>query len=196
MGHMKCLELGAGTGATTKSVLPVAGGLTVTAVESDPDMRTILNAKLGEWDAKGRVTVVPADILEHLQSLSANSFHFIVSAFTLHNIEWTRRDQIIQEIFRVLERGGTFVNADKYARDLAVEQETAYKRQIADFEIFEVDAKTGDLPKWVAHYERDEQPDLIFHETPAKEFMRKVGFERVLTAYRENMEAVIVGRKP
>jgi tRNA (cmo5U34)-methyltransferase len=194
--ELKCLEIGPGPGATTKSILAANDCIQVTAVEPDADMVTKLERNLEKWQCRDRVEIVPMDILAYLATIPNNRFHFVASAFALHNIERNKRNEIIREIFRVLQPGGKFVNGDKYARDCVEEHQLAYKRQITDFEIFEVTRATGALEKWKLHYEQDEKPELIFQEAPAKEFMRQTGFQKVLTVYRENLEAVVIGQKP
>ncbi|HEX7724799.1 MAG TPA: class I SAM-dependent methyltransferase [Candidatus Paceibacterota bacterium] len=192
---LKCLEIGPGPGATTKSILEADKGIHIVAVEPDADMVAKLQDNLTEWQCADRVEIVPTDILAYFATVPDNTFHFVATAFALHNIESGKRDAIIREIYRVLVPGGKFVNGDKYARDNAEEHALAYQRQMTDFVVFEAEHHTGDLKKWEEHYERDEQSDLLFKETPAKEFMREIGFTKVLTVYRENLEAVIVGQK-
>ncbi|MFA6432541.1 MAG: class I SAM-dependent methyltransferase [Candidatus Paceibacterota bacterium] len=192
----RILEIGPGTGITTKRLLEAEPHARIVAVDNEPKMITQLRANLQQWGMSERVLIVEAEIGDYLAGVGANEFHFVVSSFVLHNLESGRRNGLVGEIYRVLLPGGLFVNGDKYAQDDEDERALAYRRQISRFKIYDLNHKSNYGAEWITHYERDRQPDLLFIEGVAKKDMRKIGFEKVITTYREAMEAVITGQKP
>ena len=90
----RVLDIGAGTGALT-SVL-VATGLHVTAVEPDPEMRRVLEARVPTADVRsGRAEELPLGDAEVDAVLGAQMWH------------WVDAEEAVAEVARVLRPGGT-----------------------------------------------------------------------------------------
>ena len=90
----RVLEIGAGTGALTRDL--VGRGLEVVAVEPDPHMRAVLEARVPGADVRaGQAEDLPAADGEVDVVLGAQMWH------------WVRLDEAAAEVARVLRPGGT-----------------------------------------------------------------------------------------
>lgn len=124
----------------------------------------------------GFVAGFPADVRKHPGSLSvfeigcgsavrpgaapAGSQDLVASAYTVHNFLETYRDQVLNEIFRVLRPSGIFVNGDRYALD----DTAAHTRLMQDdvrryFKVFSSINRFDLLEQWVLHLFGDESAD-------------------------------------
>ena len=192
---IKVLEIGCGTGITTKFLLDCDPRITITAIDNDKKMLEQIKENLETWNVKDRVLLVEAEVGAYLTSVSDFTFDAVASSFVLHNLELNFRQKVISEIFKVLKTGGIFVNGDKYANDDPKKRAEIYKEQIARYDIFDTINRSDYKKEWVEHMDRDEKEDLVFFEGEAKKYMEKVGFREVKTNYREMMEAIISGIK-
>jgi tRNA (cmo5U34)-methyltransferase len=97
------LELGIGTGETTKRVLA-----------SHPEARLVAIDSSAEMLERARTVVPQADLrLAQLQDpLPAGPFDLVVSALAVHHLDGPGKQDLFRRIASVLEPGGTFVLAD------------------------------------------------------------------------------------
>ncbi len=195
VGSIVTMEVGCGTGITTKFLLDSDSRVRVVAVDNEKKMIDQIQDNLNRWQASNRVTVIESEVGEYLKNIPDSSFDAVASGFVIHNFEQNFRRQIISEIFRVLKPGGIFVNGDKYAHDDPEKRQEIYREQIAKYDIYDTIGRSDYKKEWLAHMERDEQEDLVFFEGEAKTFMTSIGFKGVETVYRKMMEAVVVGIK-
>ncbi len=195
LSQIKTLEIGSGTGITTKFLLECDARLHIVAVDNEKKMMDQISSNLNQWGASARVTLVEKDIIDYLKEVPDNSFDVVTSGFVLHNIEHTIRDNVVSEIYRVLKPGGIFVNGDKYSENDPTLRQKIYNEQISRFDVYNTIGRSDYKKEWLEHMARDEEPDLLFIEGEAKEYMTNLGFKNVATNYREMMEAVISGIK-
>ncbi len=193
--ELHVLEIGFGTGLTTKVLLDADPRIVVTALDNEPKMVEHLNVKLKKWNALGRVHVKQIDIIEYLKNAPDASFDAVSSVFTIHNFDPKLREVMHKDIYRVLKPGGIFVNGDKIAHDDPMLHEQAFKRQDARFAIYDVMNRPDMKKATTEHQERDNQPDLIFKENEATTLLNSVGFIDVKIFWRVDMEATIFGVK-
>jgi SAM-dependent methyltransferase len=93
-GKRRVLDLGAGTGALTRDL--VARGLDVVAVEPDPHMRAVLEARVPGADVRpGRAEDLPLDDGDVDAVVGAQMWH------------WVQLEEAVAEVARVLRPGGT-----------------------------------------------------------------------------------------
>jgi SAM-dependent methyltransferase len=91
----RVLDLGAGTGALTRDL--VARGLDVVAVEPDPNMRAVLEARVPRADVRaGSAEELPVDDGDIDAVIGAQMWH------------WVDLGRATAEVARVLRHGGTF----------------------------------------------------------------------------------------
>jgi len=114
-GRLAALEIGCGTGITTRALLGGREDLEVTAVDNEPTMLDQAQGNLAELLGSGRLRLAAADALTALRDLPSASIDVVASAYTIHNFLDDYRTLVLAEIFRVLRPGGTFVNGDRYA---------------------------------------------------------------------------------
>jgi len=192
---IQVLEIGPGSGITTKVLLDCDPRTSLVAVDNEEKMLKQVRDRVTGWGADSRVSLVNREIGRYLASIPNCSFDVVASAFVLHNLEYRYREEIIRQIHRVLVPGGLFVNADKYALDDQRKRAEAYQEQIRRYDVYDSIGRPDYKAEWIEHYKTDEQPHIVFVEGLAKAHMREVGFLEVATVYRELMEAVVIGKK-
>jgi tRNA (cmo5U34)-methyltransferase len=195
LSSIKTLEIGSGTGITTKFLLECDPRLQIVAVDNEKKMMEQISENLKRWDAVSRVTLIEKEIMDYLKDVPDASFDVVTSGFVLHNIENGTRDKLIAEIYRILKPDGIFVNGDKYSENDPVVRQEIYEKQIARFDVYDSIGRSDYKKEWLEHMARDEESDLLFIEGKAKEFMISLGFKHVATNYREMMEAILSGVK-
>jgi SAM-dependent methyltransferase len=93
-GARRVLDVGAGTGALSRSLVSV--GLEVVAVEPDPEMRRVLNEQLPGIDVRaGRAEELPLDTADVDAVLGGQMWH------------WVDTQRAGAEVARVMRPGGT-----------------------------------------------------------------------------------------
>ncbi|MEK6899332.1 MAG: class I SAM-dependent methyltransferase [Nanoarchaeota archaeon] len=189
------LELGSGTGLTTSVILNSDKRTIVTAVDNEKSMMNQINEKMKKDIEKGRVKPIREDCLEYLRNIDQDSFDVFASAWTLHNFNKDYRKLVLEEIYRVLKKGGFFVNADKYALDNPEEQKKESKTHIARFAEFERLGRPDLKEKWTQHYLEDEKPEIIMIEGEAISQMEEIGFMNIKIPYRKSINATITAEK-
>lgn len=193
--EIKVLEIGCGTGITSKVILDAEERVHLVALDNEKLMLSQAKEKLSDERYKDKIDFVEADALKYLQSLENESLEVVASGYVLHNLKSDIRDMIISEIYRVLKKEGIFINADKYAFDDKAEHERSYKEQIERFDVYDTIGRSDYKEEWIKHFAEDNKDEVIFREGEATKFLEKIGFRNVKTAYRKYMDAVIVGTK-
>lgn len=112
-GSLRVLDLGCGSGASTRGLLDAwsAGdgspvGLGVTGVDASEGM--IAQARDKAWPAT--VSLVVSDAVAYLESLPSGSVDGVLAAYLLRNVP--DRARLITEVARVLRPGGALVVHD------------------------------------------------------------------------------------
>lgn len=194
--RISVLELGVGTGETTKKILAASGLVTVAAVDDCQEMLESAGKNLAGYILEKRVELIRADALEYLRMAPAGTFDVFASAFTLHNLDAAYRSMVLKGIHRALKASGFFVNADKYAHDSAQQHEEAFQWQLALAEKKFDEINRPDLKKAaLEHFRQDNEGRRLMREGDSKKEMARLGFGNIRTIYRERMEATIQATK-
>jgi len=191
------IDVGCGDGVTAHAILNKVPGIHLVCLDNERKMIEQAQDNLSEAIKTNRCDLVHADALEHFQSMDSQSVDFVASVLTLHNMEREYRDDLHVQIFRVLARGGLFVNADKYAPQDEDERFKALGTALKRF--FDAYAPLGKLEllrEWVLHNVADQAPDRCMKEGDTITILEDVGFNDIRILYRSNMEAVLVAYKP
>lgn len=163
--HLKILEIGFGTGNTTKIILETLDchsnlKLEIDSIDNDPQMkRKIENDKLPDkfW---GRAVVIfhLDDVSSYLKKVKDNTYDFVISGFTLHNINKNRRSLIYENIYSSLKNNGIFINIDKYVPEKPEEQIDALQEIMTNYinhSLFPKEPNLHFLKKILKHYITD-----------------------------------------
>jgi ubiquinone/menaquinone biosynthesis C-methylase UbiE len=195
-GPLNVLEIGCGTGVTTRALLRRPGAI-VTALDNEPAMLDQAGARLSEYIVDGRVRLVEADALSGLATLPSGGAAVVASAYTIHNFLEPYRLAVLAEIFRVLKPGGVFVNGDRYALD-DTKQHTKLTQDEAlhYFKTFAALNRYDLLEQWIIHLFSDESADHIMRLQRSLEAMRTIGFEPADVHFRDGVNALVAARKP
>ncbi|MEH3055444.1 MAG: class I SAM-dependent methyltransferase [Patulibacter minatonensis] len=100
----RILDLGAGTGETSRRLLLAHESATSTAVDPDPELLQIARDQLGE-----RADYRLGDLYEPLPH---GPFDLVVSALSVHTLRPDDRSRLMVRAHRVLRPGGRLVIAD------------------------------------------------------------------------------------
>lgn len=164
-------------------------------VDNTPLMKIKAEKYLSDTDNQ-RYKLAVSDAYDYLKTLENDSIDFVVSVWTLHNIEKEHRYLIYKEIYRVLKPNGMFINGDKIADNDSVTHDEDFRWQLKQFEIFEKHGRSDLKKEWTEHYYADEESVRILFEKNYRDDLREIGF----TAYHENnryrMDRVVTVSKP
>jgi L-threonylcarbamoyladenylate synthase len=106
IGPRRVLELGVGTGETTRRLLAVVSDLSVLGIDGSPAMLAAATAALaGVGNFTGHVAMLQ-------EPLPAGEFDAVASALTVHHLERAEKADRFGRIRQSLRPGGRFVLAD------------------------------------------------------------------------------------
>ena len=106
----RVLDLGSGDGRLLDLVLRVTPDASGVAVDFSPVMLERLKTRFGTGT---RVEIIDHNLEQPLPSLG--TFDVVVSSFAIHHLEHERKQQLYEEIWRILEPGGVFCNLEHVA---------------------------------------------------------------------------------
>ena len=186
------LEIGCGTGITTRVILNAKKTVKVIAIDNEKNMIQQARKNI----SRKRVRFVLQDALAFLKKLPDDSIEVVASAFTIHNFHRNYRLQVFKEIHRVLKKGGLFVNGDKYVHDDPKRFKKELRWQFNKFrEVYDSLGRPDLRKEWIKHYAEDARPQLIMKEGVFKKQMKDIGFWKIKRVYRKRTEAVYVAEK-
>lgn len=196
-GPLLGIEIGCGTGRSTLSLLESRGDLKLIAFDSSAAMLEQAEENLAQWVDAGRVVFIEADALDFLKVQPDASADLVVSNYAVHNFEDGYRRRVHAEIFRILEPGGLFANADRYAFDDPARQLAETQNDLRRwFKIFANMSRYDLLEEWVVHLFGDESPERVMRLSAALEHLRTVGFSPVSVDHREGVDTLVIATKP
>ncbi|RQW77390.1 MAG: class I SAM-dependent methyltransferase [Methylococcus sp.] len=200
-GHdrqLSVLELGCGTGFTTRHLLLGRTDIRLLSVDNAPAMLNQAREFLADAVEAGRLELREADALGALRSQPDQSVDIVASAYTLHNFLFGYRHQVLAEILRVLRPGGVFVNGDRYAmEDAAAHLANTQTELTGYFRILLDEMQRPDLlEQWVLHHFSDESEEHLMKLSPQLAEMTELGFESLQVHFRETVNALVSGVKP
>jgi tRNA (cmo5U34)-methyltransferase len=184
-------EAGIGTGITTKTILDTNENISIVGVDNEPVLLEYAYTVLQKYG--NRADIQCSDILDFLKKIPDNSYDAFASVWVIHNLAPEYREKLFLEIYRVLKKGGIFVNGDKYAEDdIEAHQESLYK-QIKAFDIFTTIGRPDLQTAWTEHYLEDEKIKLT--EAEQVEHLDQLGFIDITVDKRFGMDAIVFARK-
>jgi ubiquinone/menaquinone biosynthesis C-methylase UbiE len=191
------VELGGGTGITTHAILSVTDNAVVTSIDNEPTMQAQAQQNLHSWEQAGRLVFSGNDALSALQVLESNSVDVVASAYTLHNFSDNYRAQVISEIFRVLKRGGQFINGDRYGLDDISAHTLAIQHEVTGyFKVFTAQNRLDLLEQWIVHLFSDESENHVMRESFSLQQLAQAGFIHINLMHRAEVNALVTAVKP
>lgn len=193
---LKVIEIGGGTGITTLSILLAADNITVTSIDNAATMQQQAKASLNQWIEQGRVDFIEADALAALRAMPDQSADLIASAYTLHNFLHEDREQLVSEIYRVLKKGGEFINGDRHALDDISAHTAILQQEISSyFKVLKAENKIDLLEYWIVHLFADESENRVMRESVAIKQLKAAGFINVDLSQRMEVNALMTATK-
>ncbi|MBU0535513.1 MAG: class I SAM-dependent methyltransferase [Nanoarchaeota archaeon] len=185
------VEIGFGTGSTTKAILDNNPQAYIRAIDIDLGNREVAEEKLG--NLANRVVFTESDACKYLGYLPDSSCDAVATALFLHNLNNFDRLLLIKEIYRAIKPGGLFVNADKYAlpdpgfRKAQAWLMDSYKKHLSD--------RPDVLESWIKHELEDAMPDVLMRASDALRQMKMAGFYNPRFVYRNGIVGLLVAEK-
>jgi ubiquinone/menaquinone biosynthesis C-methylase UbiE len=193
---LNIVEIGGGTGITTLSILLAADNLVIDSIDNAATMQQQAKVSLKPWTEKGKVNFIENDALSALKVIANNSVDIVASAYTLHNFEHTYRALLISEVFRILKKGGEFINGDRYGLDDISTHTAMIQKEIAHyFKVLTAEKKPDLLEHWITHLFADEAENRVMRETVSIEQLKKAGFVEVKLSQRTEVNALVTAIK-
>lgn len=191
------VELGGGTGITTLSLLTASDKLNILSVDNEPVMQEQAKKHLSKWKDEGRLTFSGDDALTALNKIATDSVDIVASAYTLHNFLDSYRNEVIEEIFRVLKHGGQFINGDRYGLDDISQHTQTIQKEISNyFKVLTKVNKLDVLEHWIVHLFNDESENHVMRETTSLIQLRNAGFSDIKLIHRIEVNALVTAVKP
>lgn len=177
------LDLGAGTGALAEVLLEHDVVETVEAIDVDPEMLERARTRLKRFGSRARFREC--------------SFHAplppcdaVAASLALHHIPLMDRKRALYEhIYRVLRRGGLFVNGDVTMSADQGEREQTYRIWAAHLVSRGIDEQRARK-----HFDEWSSEDTYFPLDDELDAMRQAGFD-AQCVWREPPNTLLVGRK-
>ena len=110
-GVTRVLDLGSGDGRLLTIVKLARPGVSAVAVDFSPPMLDRLRARFASDPS---VEIVAHDLDAPLPA-SLGEFDAVVSSFAIHHVGHNRKRALFEEVFRLLTRGGVFLNLEHVA---------------------------------------------------------------------------------
>lgn len=193
---LKGLEIGCGSGLSTRAFLDAREDLILDGIDLAPTMMDQARVNLAPDIAGGRLTLHLIDALSFLEQTPSASLDLVISNYAIHNFLQGYRARVMAEIARVLKPGAYFINGDRYGMDEPVQHLKALQEEVRGyFRVFKEMNRWDLLEDWVTHVLSDESLDHVMRLTPSIELMRESGFEEIEILYRETVNTNLVARK-
>lgn len=195
--NLSVVELGGGTGITTLALLTASDKFNILSIDNEPVMQDQARKHLHSWAAQGKLVFCGDDALTALSNIATGSVDIVATAYTLHNFLDTYREQVIQQIFRILKPGGQFINGDRYGLDDVSQHTLTIQQEIGGyFKVLTKLNKLDVLEHWIVHLFSDESANHVMRETVALNQLRDAGFSNIELTNRLEVNALVTAMKP
>lgn len=194
---LRGLEIGCGSGLSTRLFLDARSDMRLDAIDLAPTMLDQARKNLSQDEDFGSLTLHLTDAMSFLEKSPTASYDFVICNYAIHNFLDDYRLKVIEEIFRVMKPGAFFINGDRYGMD----DPEAHLRALQDevrgyFTVFKEMNRWDLLEDWVIHVLSDESLDHVMRLTPSVDWMRTCGFDQIEILHRETVNTNLIARKP
>lgn len=190
------LEIGCGSGLSTRAFLDARADLHLVAIDLAPAMLDQARDNLATDISLGRLDLHLTDALTFLQKTASDSLDVVISNYAIHNFLDAYRAQVLKEIFRVMKPGASFINGDRYGLDHPEAHLKALQDEVRGyFRVFKSMERWDLLEDWVIHVLSDESLDHVMRLTPSLNAMRDDGFVGIEILHRDTVNTNLIARK-
>jgi len=182
------LDIGCGSGETTKYILKTINNAKIIAVDNDERMIGRLKNIFAKEIANGQLVPVCQDIFEYLKNIETSHFDAITSSWTIHNFKNYDRTNLLKEIFRTLKPKGIFVNMDKYVLDDPTKEKESFDKAVNNLKLL---SNKNISKRAIEHEEEDRHPAIIMKEKESGLEMKNLGFKDITFHTRIGREIVM-----
>ena len=195
---LQVLEIGCGSGRATAKILSARTDMKLTAIDNEAQMIEQLQQNLqSEQHNDQLLEILEHDALTYLKTQKDDRFDIIASVLTLHNCLSSYRDQVVEEIYRVLMPGGIFINCDKYPQNDPLEYHCALEKHMGL--ILDTVGASGNielLKELILHELNDFSPERIIKENDFLQLLAEIGYSNPQLVDRHNLDGVVIAKKP
>ena len=178
------LDIGAGTGLLSRLLLDAYPRASITLVDISENMIEVARRR---FTGREGVRFVASD---YRHGNLGGPFDAICSALSIHHLERDEKRDLFQRIFRELNPGGVFVNADQ----VLGETPRLHRRNLAYWNDYVLQGPLG--PEEIqAMFERRRTLDRMEKLSLQLGWLKEIGFSDVDVVYKNRSFAVFTGRK-
>jgi SAM-dependent methyltransferase len=193
---LRALEIGCGSGLSTRAFLDARPDLYLEGIDLAPTMLEQARVNLAQDVEDGRLNLYLMDALTFLEKTPAESLDLVISNYAIHNFLDGYRMKVMQEIIRVMKPGAYFINGDRYGMDDPEHHLRALQEEVRGyFVVFKEMNRWDLLEDWVIHVLSDESLDHVMRLTPSLDWMRTLGFVDIEILHRATVNTNLIARK-
>ncbi|MDA3836206.1 MAG: class I SAM-dependent methyltransferase [Nanoarchaeota archaeon] len=182
------LDIGCGSGETTKYILKESVKAKVIAIDNDKRMIDRLKDTFNKNILKENLEPICQDIFNYIENINDSFFDAITSSWTIHNFKKGERNKLLKEIYRTLQPGGIFVNMDKYVFDDAIKEKESFDEAVKKLSLVSNEKVSLNAIK---HEDEDRHPEIIMKEKESALEMETIGFRKIVFHTRIGREVVM-----
>jgi len=186
-----CLEIGCGTGVTTRAILDSNPGLHLAALDSSSEMikqaRNYLGSQKIEW--------IESDALNYLSRIRPESIDVVASAYVFHNFPAEERIEVLEKVYGSLKPGGLLINADIIYSSNQEERDSQFNWLAGNLSRYDKLGRPDLKKKWMRHISEDRDASRILIDNEFIFQLNKIGFKSIERRFRSNSDAVYTAVK-
>ena len=182
------IDIGCGTGETTKYILKQNPTIKIIAIDNNQQMINQLKDNLKEYIDNGQVIPICQDIFDYIKDVDTSFFDGITSSWTIHNFTKSKRNYLLKEIFRTLKPNGIFVNMDKYVSDDSKEEQQSFDEFVKKMKLIPDKTVSNVVIK---HEDEDRHPEIIMKKSESTSEIKEIGFRNICFHMNVGRETVM-----
>lgn len=188
------LEIGCGTGDTTREVFRYSPDVEINCLDSSKSMIEQVKQNLKEQFDFGKLNFHYQDALDYLKT-TKRKYDVVFTAYTLHNIECEKRSEIINNIQNILKKGGLLVDLDIIYSSDAKKNNSEFSWMVNQLEGYVRLGRPDLKDKWHEHFIEDRDPKRIQLENQLVLNLKNSGFEKIKKITRHESDAIYTAVK-
>lgn len=184
--ELRVLDLGAGTGLLSAGIAARYPRAQLVLVDLAPAMLHVAEQRFAGHDAE-RVTF---HLLDYARQPLKGTFDLVISALSIHHLTDADKETLFKKIYRILEPGGLFINADQVSGENAVAEKIYRCRWLKKVR----DSGISDEALRAAMKRMKE--DRMSPLSSQLDWLNKAGFDDITVWYQYYSFVVYSGTKP